>query len=121
MSQRHCSKEHHIDTRRRQKERLMYRPVILQCFFAKPKATDYWIVRREDSVGLENDTSHMVSHPVTPAARRPHHSHRHHHDVTQSVTTRFHSAIQADKGRYQQLGEPNHVSEITPWLRKSAM
>jgi len=27
--QRHCSKEHHVDTRRRQKERLMYRQVIL--------------------------------------------------------------------------------------------
>ncbi|KAK5188743.1 hypothetical protein LTR47_011548 [Exophiala xenobiotica] len=23
--------------------------------------------------------------------------------------------------RYRQLGEPNHISEITPWLRKSVM
>ncbi|KAK5310240.1 hypothetical protein LTR93_012074 [Exophiala xenobiotica] len=29
--------------------------------------------------------------------------------------------MEEDKARYRQLGEPNHISEITPWLRKSAM
>ena len=53
--QRHCSKEHGVDTRRRQKEQAMYRKVMLQCFFAK--ATDYWIVQRE--------TPHAREQPVS--------------------------------------------------------
>jgi hypothetical protein len=27
--------------------------------------------------------------------------------------------MKIDEDRYRQLGEPNHVFEITPWLRKS--
>jgi hypothetical protein len=33
--ERHCSKEHGVDTRRRQKERKMYKRVVLQYLFAK--------------------------------------------------------------------------------------
>jgi hypothetical protein len=45
MLQRHCGKEYGVNTRREQKERSLYRKVMLQCFFAM--ATDYWIVQRD--------------------------------------------------------------------------
>lgn len=125
--QRHCSREHGVDTRRKQKERLMYRKVILQHFFAKAKVEDYWVVQQAPAIhgsetnsgatGTENPESSLstsaagsgsgrLSQPLRP-------------NISQAILSRVENAVQRNEARYQQIGEPNHVSEISPWLRKS--
>ncbi|KAK4934261.1 hypothetical protein LTR10_024414 [Elasticomyces elasticus] len=127
--QRHCSKDHGVDIRRKQRERSMYSKVRLQCLFAK--TTDYWIVQREvlrtevppedNGPGVVGASSNSPTQFRTTSSSTSHRTSQSRRHMAQSLTTRFSSAIEEDKARYRQLGEPNHISEITPWLRKSAM
>ena len=98
----------------------MYRKVMLQCFFAK--ATDYWIVQRETPHAREQPVSggtndslggSSSADSVSRLRSRPSQS------VAHALTASLKNAMKEDEGRYRQLGEPNHVSEISPWLRKS--
>ncbi len=129
---RHCSKEHGVDTRRKQRERSLYRRVMLQCLFAK--ATEYWIVQTElgsastpsrvgsgvsGAINPDRSTPRGVPSPqlsvsssrLTP--RNPNHT------VAHALAAQIDDELQRDKERYRQTGEPNHVSEVTPWLQKS--
>ena len=135
--QRHCSKEHQVDPRRKQTERQMYTEVMLQWFFRTAQAEQYWIVQRElsgssrhNSPGASMPSSSVSRHesPRTPvpsssvmsirsSATTP--SRPSHANIINTLTASAESAIKEDEGRYRQLGEPNHVSEITPWLRIS--
>lgn len=118
--QRHCSKVHGIDIRRRQAERSMYRKVVLQCFFAK--ATHYWIVQPETPHPQEqpapSESGDRVEGASSIRGSRPR-GHLLSHRVAHALTASLAYAVRADEDRYRQLGEPNHVSEISPWLRIS--
>lgn len=96
----------------------MSRQVMLQCLFAKRNG--YWIVQREvpGAIGAQSTPATRFCTPSSSTSYRISQSS---HNVAQSLTARFSSAIEEDKARYCQLDEPNHISEITPWLRKSAM
>ncbi|KAK6369453.1 hypothetical protein LTS17_009796 [Exophiala oligosperma] len=113
----------------------MYRRVKLQSWFAKP--TQYWII------GSEFGNRHHHSHqplasgaisavtravPSTPASSStllpvttPHSSPSiaSSDNVERHFQARTSISHQRHKDRYRQVGEPNHVSELTPWLRKS--
>jgi len=118
--ERHGSKEHGVDTRRKQREQSMYRKVMLQCFFVK--APDYWIVQGETSHTREQpapgDTNDGLggSSSADSTSRSRSQPGR---GVAHALAASLKNAIKEDEGRYRQLGEPNHVSEISPWLRKS--
>ncbi|EXJ90182.1 hypothetical protein A1O3_03251, partial [Capronia epimyces CBS 606.96] len=88
----------------------MYRRVKLQYLFAKEK--QYWIVQNP----LADEASTLPSHGPTPEPQRrdapgP--------TAMQAIFARAADALRRNEAQYEQLGEPNHVSEITPWLRKS--
>ena len=115
--QRHASKEHGIDSRRKQRERHIYSKVLLQFFFAK--APDYFIVE-PSAATLASPTQ---SNPPLPSVPLSSSSQAalvdHDQSISSILSLRIREAAEEQKARYRQIGEPNHVSEITPWLRKS--
>ena len=115
--QRHVSKEHGIDSRRKQRERHIYSKVLLQFFFAK--APDYFIVE-PSAATLASPTQ---SNPPLPSVPLSSSSQAalvdHDQSISSILSLRIREAAEEQKARYRQIGEPNHVSEITPWLRKS--
>jgi hypothetical protein len=114
--ERHCSKEHGVASRRQQREGQLYSEVVLQYLFAKNP--EYFIVRFP---------THAPTLPINPTRRPATDPPLLGNQVSIGSTTlvssalslRIHHAAEEQKARYRQIGEPNHVSEITPWLRKS--
>ena len=115
--ERHYSKQHGIDSRRKQREQQSYSKAVLQYFFAR--SPEYFIV---DPTYSTPTSSTQLPSP-TPCASIPLSSQLSQINDTQHISSalsiRLRTAVEENKARYRQIGEPNHVSEITPWLRKS--
>jgi hypothetical protein len=127
--QRHCSKEYGVDVRRKQKERGMYSKVMLQFLLAKNP--QYFIVQLSSanattaSAGgptpMSTPTRPPLSIPPTPLTTTDSQQSPSYDSqlVSSALSVRIRSATDRRKERYRQIREPNHISEITPWLRKS--
>jgi superfamily II DNA helicase RecQ len=116
LIQRHVSKVHGVDSRRKQRERRVYSKVVLQRFFAK--VPEYFIVQSDATT--PSSTPSILPTPSIPLSSS-HQATRIDHDpsISSVLSLRIREAAEEQKARYRQIGEPNHVSEITPWLRKS--
>ena len=114
--QRHCSKEHAINSRQKQRERQAYSTATLQFLFAK--TPEYFIVQPTSATPI-SATPLTLPTLTTPLFSNSQSSPIHHDQSISSVLSlRIREAAEEQKERYRQLGEPHHVSEITPWLRK---
>lgn len=119
--ERHCSKEHSIDSRQKQRERQAYSTVTLQHLFAK--APEYFIVNPDMSAPSATTSPPPSTQLISSSLRslpssqvRPPISTQ---TLSSALSIRLRSAVEQNKARYRQVGEPQHVSEITPWLRKT--
>ena len=113
--ERHCSKEHGIQSRRQQVERHSYSKVILQFLFAK--SPEYFIVEPTPPHPTQSATPTTGTRIVTTSSQVSQISDV--PSISATLSLRVREAIDEQKARHRQIGEPNHVSEITPWLRKS--
>ena len=113
--ERHCSKEHGIQSRRQQIERHSYSKVILQFLFAK--SPEYFIVEPTPPHPTQSATPTTGTQIVTTGSQVSQISDV--ASISAALSLRVREAIDEQKARHRQIGEPNHVSEITPWLRKS--
>ena len=115
--QRHCSKQHAIASWQKQREQRAYSTTTLQFLFAK--TPEYFIVE-STSATPPSATSLMLPTPTTPLPGSGQSTPiRHDQSISSALSLRVREAAEEQKERYRQLGEPHHVSEITPWLRKS--
>ena len=111
------SKKHQVESRRRQREQELYSPVILQTLFAsKP---DLFIVTLERATAITDNTNQAGAVPPTISASLQYDVSEHGLDIASGLAARVQQAVETRQATYQQVGEPQHVSEITPWLRLS--
>ena len=109
--QRHGSSKHGLDSARKRREVGAYSAVHLQSWFAKSK--DYFIVDpRLAHQPSESDIHTSVRQTPYLSARSA---------VSESrlsdLTERFRASQETQKEKYRRIEEPQHTSELTPWLR----
>ena len=114
----YCSKKHGIQSQQQQNERQSYSKVILQFLFAK--SLEYFIVElgpvtppRPVYIALVTIDTRTVttSSQLSQISDVP--------SISTALSLRVRDAADEQKARYQQIGESNHVLEITLWLYKS--
>ena len=108
----HISKEHQISSYQIQDQRQLYSPVTLQYFFSDPRT--YFIVQPSTvttSSSIITQTDHLSQPPTNVPPSQDSAA------TLSGISLTFRSLHDLDKSQYRQINDPNHVSQLSPFMR----